>query len=67
MLIFRGTGDALPDNTPDFVWYGPQVGQSLRNIAAGLDINGDGTDDFVAGGHGTAPLLWLSAEASTAG
>jgi hypothetical protein len=50
VLIFLGTGDALPDNTPDFVWYGPQVGQSLQKIAAGLDINGDGVDDFVAGG-----------------
>jgi hypothetical protein len=50
VLIFRGTGDALPDNTPDFVWYGPQNGQALRFLAAGLDINGDGTDDFVAGG-----------------
>lgn len=50
VLIFKGSGDALPDDQPDFVWYGAQIGQTLRFMATDLDINGDGFSDFVAGG-----------------
>lgn len=50
VMIFRGSSGALPDSEPDFIWYGLQNGQSLRYLAAGLDVNGDGYQDFVAGG-----------------
>jgi len=50
VLVFKGTSDALPENQPDFVWYGTQTSQTVRYMATGLDINGDGYSDFVAGG-----------------
>lgn len=49
VLVFKGSSDALPENEPDFVWYGTQTGQSLRYMAMDLDINGDGFSDLVAG------------------
>ena len=50
VFVYRGRDGELPANEPSFVWYGSQVSQSMRTLWGGFDLNGDGYDDFIAGG-----------------
>ncbi|MDP6947036.1 MAG: FKBP-type peptidyl-prolyl cis-trans isomerase, partial [Myxococcota bacterium] len=63
--VFVGDPNAvapLVASQPRFIWFGTKVGASMRAMTAGLDINGDGLGDFVAGG-----LDWDRTGANNAG
>ena len=49
VFIFRGSASGLPSDEPAFIWFGPQSGQGVRELAGGLDVDGDGYDDLVVG------------------
>ena len=50
VAIFLGVASGVPSAEPAFIWYGPQAYDTVRNIAGGLDYNGDGFDDLLIGG-----------------
>jgi hypothetical protein len=52
--VFYGGTTGL--STPDIVVTGEQQNESLGNVAAGGDVNGDGYDDILVGSPGSDPL-----------
>lgn len=50
VAIFLGSGTGLPETSPAFLWYGPESGDTVRNLDGGFDYNGDGFDDLIVGG-----------------
>jgi len=49
VYVFAGAGGGF-EAEPAFVYFGPDPGQLIDSLAAGLDVNGDGRPDLVAGG-----------------
>lgn len=49
LYIFRGTNDGAPQAEPAFIVYGLKAGARLDSVLGGIDINGDGRDDIIAG------------------
>lgn len=48
VAIFKGGRDGISDE-PTWVAHGPVAGGLVRQIEGGLDVNGDGYEDFVVG------------------
>ena len=46
VYVFRGAPNGLPSAEPAFIIYGPQVGDTIREVRGGFDYNGDGLDDL---------------------
>jgi hypothetical protein len=49
VYVFRGRSDGTFDPGPAFVYFGPEANQRIERILGGLDVDGDGLDDLVAG------------------
>ena len=49
--IFLGKADGLFEQEPAFIIRGNQTSDVMREIAAGVDVNGDGKDDIVYGSY----------------
>jgi hypothetical protein len=49
LYIFRGTSDGAPQAEPAFIVYGLKAGSRLDSVLGGVDVNGDGRDDIIAG------------------
>jgi hypothetical protein len=46
VLVWSGSASGMPDQVPDFMYFGPQAGQGLRNMIGGFNFNGDAYDDL---------------------
>lgn len=49
VYVFRGSASGTPSSEPAFIYYGPTVGDGLREVDGGFDYNGDGRDDLIVG------------------
>jgi hypothetical protein len=49
IYVFRGRSDGSFDAGPAFVYFGPEANQRIERILGGLDLDGDGLSDLVAG------------------
>jgi hypothetical protein len=48
VAIWRG-GEPIGLREPDWIWWGPRSGGNVREVVGGLDHDGDGRGDVVAG------------------